>query len=287
MTTPAVARTRDELAASRDGLDGPVAVVMTMGALHEGHAALIRLARDLADHVVVTVFVNPLQFGVGEDFDRYPRTWDADLDVCRREGADVVFAPGLDQMYPGGEPQVRVQAGPLGGRLEGAHRPGHFDGMLTVVLKFMHLTRPDVAVYGEKDAQQLALIRRMVADLDLAVRVVGAPTVREPDGLAMSSRNRYLSADDRELALALNRALQAGAEASSGGPDAVLAAAQDCLDAAAGIELDYLALVDDETWQDADSSTTRARLLVAGRVGTTRLIDNREIDLGTPSGLKA
>jgi pantoate--beta-alanine ligase len=287
VTTPVVARTREEFAALRDSLDGAVAVVMTMGALHEGHAALIRLARDLADRVVVTVFVNPLQFGVGEDFDRYPRTWDADLDMCRREGADVVFAPTLDQMYPDGEPQVRVQAGPLGGRLEGAHRPGHFDGMLTVVLKLMHLTRPDIAVYGDKDAQQLALIRRMAADLDLPVRVVAAPTVREPDGLAMSSRNRYLSADDREPALALHHALQAGAEASAGGPGAVLAAAQDCLDAAAGIELDYLALVDDETWQDADSSTTRARLLVAGRVGTTRLIDNREIDLGTPSGLKA
>ena len=287
MTTPAVARSRAELRSLRDGLGGPVAVVMTMGALHDGHAALIRLARDLADHVVVTVFVNPLQFGQGEDFDRYPRTWDADLAICGREGADVVFAPTLEQMYPGGEPQVRVQAGPLGARLEGAHRPGHFDGMLTVVCKLMHLTRPDIAVYGEKDAQQLALIRQMAADLDLPVQVVGAPTVREPDGLAMSSRNRYLSADERTVALTLSRALQAGADAGADGPDAVLVAARGCLDEAPGIDLDYLALVDDETWEEPSRTTTRGRLLVAGRVGTTRLIDNREIDLGTHSGLKA
>jgi pantoate--beta-alanine ligase len=287
VTTPAVARTRDELQSFRDGLGAAVAVVMTMGALHDGHAALIRLARDLADHVLVTVFVNPLQFGAGEDFERYPRTWEADLDVCGREGAEVVFAPSLEQMYPDGEPQVRLQAGPLGDRLEGAHRPGHFDGMLTVVCKLMHLTRPDVAVYGEKDAQQLALIRRMVTDLDLPVQVVAAPTVREPDGLAMSSRNRYLSADEREVAVTLSRALQAGADAAVDGADAVLGAAQACLERVTGIDLDYLTLVDDETWQDPGGTTARARLLVAGRVGRTRLIDNREIDLGTHSGLKA
>ena len=287
MTRPVVARTRAELAAVRGGLSGSVAVVMTMGALHEGHASLIHFARDLADHVIVTVFVNPLQFGAGEDFDRYPRTWDADLDVCAREGAEVVFAPAQIEMYPHGEPGVRVQAGPLGSTLEGAHRPGHFDGMLTVVLKLMHLVRPDVAVYGQKDAQQLALIRRMVDDLDLPVQVAGAPTVREPDGLAMSSRNRYLAADERSVAVGLSRALQAGDDARAGGPAAVLAAARSCLEQEPRIELDYLALVDDENWTEATTTTRSGRLLVAGRVGTTRLIDNREIDLGTPRGLKA
>ena len=284
---PEVARTRAELAALRDALPGSVAVVMTMGALHEGHASLIRFARDLADHVIVTVFVNPLQFGAGEDFDRYPRTWDADLALCAHEGAEVVFAPSQAEMYPQGEPGVRVVAGPLGTTLEGAHRPGHFDGMLTVVLKLLHLVRPDVAVFGEKDAQQLALIRRMVADLDVPTRVVGAPTVREPDGLAMSSRNRYLSADERAIAVVLSQALQAGDDARDGGPAAVLHAATACLDREPRIAVDYLAVVDDETWAEPTPTTRTVRILVAGRIGATRLIDNREIDLGTPSGLKA
>jgi len=166
MTPPPVVHTRGDLKDARDTLTGSVAVVMTMGALHEGHAALIRQARHLADQVIVTVFVNPLQFGAGEDFERYPRTWDADLAVCTREGAHLVFAPTQDEIYPHGEPGVCVQGGTLGSVLEGAHRPGHFDGMLTVVLKLMHLTRPDVAIYGQKDAQQLALIRRMVTDLE-------------------------------------------------------------------------------------------------------------------------
>lgn len=175
---------------------GRRAVVMTMGALHEGHATLIRTARDLVGpdgEVVATVFVNPLQFGAGEDLDRYPRTLDADLEIAGRAGADAVFAPAVDEVYPGGEPQVRVTAGPMGERLEGASRPGHFDGMLTVVAKLLHLTRPDLALYGQKDAQQLALIRRMVRDLNFGVDIVGVPTVREDDGLALSSRNRYLS----------------------------------------------------------------------------------------------
>lgn len=192
---------------------GRRAVVMTMGALHEGHATLIRTARRIAGpdgEVVVTVFVNPLQFGAGEDLDRYPRTLDADLKVAAQAGADAVFAPGVDEVYPGGEPQVRVTAGPMGERLEGASRPGHFDGMLTVVAKLLHLTRPDVALYGQKDAQQLALIRRMVRDLNFGVEIVGVPTVREEDGLALSSRNRYLSPGERRTALALSRALFTG-----------------------------------------------------------------------------
>ncbi|MFE3861656.1 pantoate--beta-alanine ligase [Streptomyces goshikiensis] len=192
---------------------GRRAVVMTMGALHEGHASLVRAARELAGpegQVVVTVFVNPLQFGANEDLDRYPRTLDADLRLAAAAGADAVFAPSVDEVYPGGDPQVRLAAGPMGGLLEGATRPGHFDGMLTVVAKLLHLTAPDLALFGQKDAQQLALIRRMVTDLNFPVEVVGVPTVREEDGLALSSRNRYLSAAERRTALALSRALFAG-----------------------------------------------------------------------------
>ncbi|MGW2209178.1 pantoate--beta-alanine ligase [Streptomyces sp. NPDC001781] len=209
--TTALLSTADELHARVR--HGRRAVVMTMGALHEGHATLIRTAREIAGpdgEVVVTVFVNPLQFGAGEDLDRYPRTLDADLALAGRAGADAVFAPSVEEVYPGGEPQVRITAGPMGGRLEGATRPGHFDGMLTVVAKLLHLTRPDVALYGQKDAQQLALIRRMVRDLDFGVEIVGVPTVREEDGLALSSRNRYLAPEERATALTLSRALFAG-----------------------------------------------------------------------------
>ncbi|SOD75643.1 pantothenate synthetase [Streptomyces sp. 1222.2] len=209
--TTTVLRSADELHARARA--GRRAVVMTMGALHEGHATLIRTAREIAGgtgEVVVTVFVNPLQFGAGEDLDRYPRTLDADVKLAEAAGADVVFAPTVDEVYPGGEPQVRITAGPMGERLEGAARPGHFDGMLTVVAKLLHLTRPDVALYGQKDAQQLALIRRMVRDLNFGMDIVGVPTVREDDGLALSSRNRYLSTEERRTALALSQALFAG-----------------------------------------------------------------------------
>ncbi|MFI0238114.1 pantoate--beta-alanine ligase [Streptomyces sp. NPDC016845] len=192
---------------------GQRVVVMTMGALHDGHATLIRTARERAGadgEVVVTVFVNPLQFGAGEDLDRYPRTLDADLEIAEQAGADTVFAPSADEVYPGGQPQVRIAAGPMGERFEGASRPGHFDGMLTVVAKLLHLTRADVALFGQKDAQQLALIRRMVRDLNFDVEIVAVPTVREADGLALSSRNRYLSPEERRSALNLSRALSAG-----------------------------------------------------------------------------
>ncbi|MEU9405875.1 pantoate--beta-alanine ligase [Streptomyces sp. NPDC048281] len=207
----ALLRTADELHARVR--HGRRAVVMTMGALHEGHATLVRAAREIAGpdgEVVVTVFVNPLQFGAGEDLDRYPRTLEADLKIAEQAGADVVFAPSADEVYPGGEPQVRVTAGPMGTLLEGASRPGHFDGVLTVVAKLLHLTRPDAALFGQKDAQQLAVIRRMVRDLNFGIEIVGVPTVREADGLALSSRNRYLSTDDRRTALTLSRALFAG-----------------------------------------------------------------------------
>ncbi|MGP3976763.1 pantoate--beta-alanine ligase [Streptomyces sp. 8N114] len=263
------------------------AVVMTMGALHEGHAALVRAARERVGpegQVVVTVFVNPLQFGAGEDLDRYPRTLDADLEVAGKEGADVVFAPSVAEVYPGGEPQVRISAGPMGAVLEGAFRPGHFDGMLTVVAKLLNLTAPDVAFFGQKDAQQLALVRRMVRDLNFPVEIVAVPTVREDDGLALSSRNRYLSDAERALGLALSQALRAGEQAVPQGPAAVLHAASQVLEAAAeqGLDVDYAALVDpegfaeitDDAWQGA------AVLAVAARAGTTRLIDNVPLHFG-------
>ncbi len=252
-----VVDSRHDLAAARSGLPGRVAVVMTMGALHEGHAELVRQARAQADSVVVTVFVNPLQFGAGEDLDRYPRTLQADLDVCEREGADVVFTPTPDVVYRG-EAVVTVTAGRLGRVLEGASRPGHFDGMLTVVLKLLQLVRPDVALFGQKDAQQLACIRRMVHDLDVPVEVVGVPTVRERDGLALSSRNRYLTPEQRTAGLALSRALAAGHR----GP----------LDAEPGVRTDYFERVDSGSFEVDPHGDL---LVVAARVGETRLLDNR------------
>ncbi|MEV4556734.1 pantoate--beta-alanine ligase [Kitasatospora sp. NPDC049285] len=278
--TAVLTRTVDEFEAAFWPDEQPVdnAVVMTMGALHAGHAALVQAARRQVGkdgRVAVTVFVNPLQFGAGEDLDRYPRTLEADLALAEEMGADVVFAPSVDEMYPNGEPLVRLSAGPMGEGFEGAARPGHFDGMLTVVAKLLHITDPDFAVFGEKDAQQLAIIRRMVADLDFDVEVVGVPTVREEDGLALSSRNRFLSEEERSRALALSRALFAGRDAGAKGPQAVREAAAAVLDDADGISLDYLALIDPLSFTEApDDFQGEAVLAVAARVGSTRLIDN-------------
>jgi pantoate--beta-alanine ligase len=281
-----VARTHAELAAVRAGLAGPVVLVPTMGALHAGHRALLRRAREIAapdGSVVVSVFVNPLQFGAGEDFGTYPRTLDRDLAICAEEGAVMVFAPARDQMYPA-EPLVTVDPGPVGRLLEGSSRPGFFGGVLTVVLKLFQLTRPDVAVFGQKDAQQLALVRQMTADLDLGVEIAAVPIVRDPDGLAVSSRNAYLSAAERSAALGLSRALDAGAAAAAAGSAAVLAAARAVLDHAAvgdpPLALDYLALVDPVTFTAAgDGYCGPALLLVAAWAGTTRLIDNAPVAL--------
>ena len=290
MTAPVVARTRAELAAARAGLAGPVVLVPTMGALHHGHRVLLRRARNLAGpagSVVVSVFVNPLQFGPGEDYGRYPRGLEADVAVCAEEGTDLVFAPEQAEMYPS-EPRVRVDPGPVGDLLEGAFRPGFFTGVLTVVLKLFGLVRPDVAIFGQKDAQQLALVRRMCYDLDLAVDIEALAIVRDSDGLAVSSRNAYLSPPERSAALALSRALEAGAKAAADGPAAVRAAARSVLDdAAAGdppVLADYLALVDPATFTEADGSHDGpALLLVAARVGTTRLIDNTPLSLSGAS----
>ncbi|MFC4056015.1 pantoate--beta-alanine ligase [Actinomadura syzygii] len=280
--TPVIARTREELADVRSQVTGTLALVPTMGALHEGHRSLIRQARNSADAVAVSIFVNPLQFAPGEDFDRYPRTFPADVEMCAAEGADLVFAPSPDVMYPD-EPQVTIKSGPMGEVVEGAARPGHFDGMLTVVLKLLNLVRPDVAIFGQKDAQQLAMIRRMVADLNVPVTIAAGPTVREPDGLALSSRNRYLSVEERRTALALSRALHAGADAAAEGRDAVIAAATAVLDPAKAadppLDLDYLVLVDPSTFA-ASTGDGPAVLAVAGRVGATHLIDNVPLHLG-------
>jgi pantoate--beta-alanine ligase len=269
--------TRAELEAARAGRVGDVGVMMTLGAMHEGHLALLRAARRRAKTVIVTIFVNPLQFGPHEDFDRYPRTLEADLKLCEQAEVDIVFAPPLQEVYPGGEPLVRVVPGPMGEVLEGATRPGHFSGMLTIVNKLLNLTAPDYAFFGEKDAQQLALIRRMVIDLNMPVEIVPVPTVREPDGLALSSRNRFLSAPERVSALSLSRALFAGAAQRT--PKEIRGVALAVLDEAARaeppVELDYLALVDPLTFTDVeDGYQGPAVLAVAAKVGATRLIDN-------------
>jgi pantoate--beta-alanine ligase len=282
VSRPVVVRTRAELAAAR----GPstVAFVPTMGALHDGHVRLLRHARPLGETLVASIFVNPTQFAPGEDFDDYPRTFDADLERCAEAGVDVVLAPTVPTMYPAGlVDTVTVDPGPLGAVLEGASRPTHFRGVLTVVSKLFGLVRPDVAVFGEKDYQQLTLVRQMARELALGVDVVGCPTVREPDGLAMSSRNRYLGDDERRTAAAISAALRAGVEAAPGGPDAVLAAAHAVLDPA-DVELDYLVLTDPELGPAVPGA--EARLLVAARVGRPRLLDNVALTLGHPASRK-
>jgi pantoate--beta-alanine ligase len=274
------ADTRAELEAALHG--GRRGFVPTMGALHAGHLSLMRRAREevaAEGAVVVSVFVNPTQFGPGEDLDRYPRTLDSDLEACAAAGVDVVFTPSVDQMYPGGlSGGVSVDPGPLGDVLEGASRPGHFAGVLTVVAKLSGLVRPDIAVFGEKDYQQLALIRRMSADLCLGVDVVGAETVREADGLAMSSRNRYLDADHRAEAAALSRALFAAQDAAERGAEAALGAARAELRRTHLVDLDYLEVTAPDLGPTPASGA--ARMLVAARVGSTRLIDNVALHLG-------
>jgi pantoate--beta-alanine ligase len=282
---PQLATAPADLAAARALMRGPVVLAPTMGALHDGHARLLGAARTLAGprgSVIVSIFVNPLQFGPNEDLDRYPRTLDADLAMCAREGADLVFAPVAAEIYPGGPPEVTVDPGPAGKWFEGEFRPGFFGGVLTVVLKLLHLTRPAVAVFGQKDAQQLALVRRMVTDLNLDVVIEPVPTVRDADGLATSSRNRYLSAADRAVALALPRALLAGQAAAGGGADAVLDAARAVLRAQPALAVDYVALVDPGTFGPA--RTGPALLVAAARAGTTRLIDNMALVLPEGAG---
>lgn len=279
-TQPVLANTREEL---RDALchHDRVGFVPTMGALHDGHASLMTRAREeigAQGGLVASIFVNPLQFGAGEDLDRYPRTLEADLEICAERGVDVVFAPGVAEVYPGGDPEVTIHPGPKAEILEGRTRPGHFAGVLTVVAKLFGLVQPDVAVFGEKDYQQLVLIKQMVQDLCLSTTAIGAPTLREPDGLALSSRNRYLDPQSRQAATSLSRALRAGVEAGAQGAQAVLAAADEELRRTTGIEVDYLELTSPDLGPTPNEGP--ARLLVAAQVGPARLIDNLAVHIG-------
>ncbi|MCW2526838.1 MAG: pantoate/beta-alanine ligase [Pseudonocardiales bacterium] len=274
--TSRLVHSRAEFLAARAELPGRIGAVLTMGALHRGHEALLANARVDADSVIATIFVNPAQFGPNEDLSKYPRTLAEDFERCSALGADLVWAPEVHDVYAA-PPTIGIDSGLLGSDLEGASRVGHFAGMLLVVNKFLHLLRPDSAFFGEKDYQQLALVQAMVTDLDLGVEIIGVPTVREEDGLALSSRNVYLSASDRLNAVMLSRALFAGQMAGPHGPSAVFAAATGILERVPGLDVDYLALRATDLGPTPLSGP--ARLLVAARVGKTRLIDNVLVEL--------
>ncbi|WP_188043388.1 pantoate--beta-alanine ligase [Changpingibacter yushuensis] len=273
-------QTKEELRKALGELEGSVALVMTMGALHEGHLSLVRAARASAQNVVVSIFVNPLQFGPGEDYEAYPRDLEADMALLGTVGVEVVFAPAAEELYPR-EPLVRINPGPVAALYEGKTRPTHFAGVLQVVNKVLNLVHPDVAFFGQKDAQQLALIRTLVADLDIPVEIRSVPIKREESGLALSSRNAYLNDEERIEALAISQALIVGRDAAArgGAPDSVRALVRRHLEQAPGVTLDYLSLVDPETFGEIESGTaaTRGLLVTAAWVGSTRLIDNMEV----------
>lgn len=259
-----------------------VGLVPTMGALHAGHMSLIAAAAARCDVVAVTIFVNPLQFSPDEDLARYPRTLDADLEACRNGGVSLVFAPELAAMYPG-EPLTQVSVRKMSAHLCGAHRPGHFDGVATVVAKLFNVIPADVAFFGEKDYQQLTIIRRMVADLNMPIEIVGCPTIRAADGLAMSSRNVYLTPDQRRRATSLSRALFATAEAVRRGElrvEALIRSAQDKIRAAGPVEIDYIEIVDASSLEPLVTVDRAARMCLAARYGSCRLIDNVALDAG-------
>jgi len=257
-----------------------IALVPTMGALHDGHLALVRRAAEMADLVIVSIFVNPLQFGPAEDLERYPRTLAEDLARLEPLGVQAVFAPSASEMYPTGASDTRVTAGRVGSLYEGHTRANHFGGVLTVVSKLLNIARPDVVLFGQKDAQQVFLVKRMIVDLDLPVIAEVVQTVREDDGLALSSRNRFLDANERRAARGLSLALEAAESSADRGLDAVLAAAQSVLMGEHFLELDYLTVVDPESFLPVDDTHRgRAVVLVAARVGATRLIDNGAIYL--------
>lgn len=291
MSTPVVVHSivdaRRTVAAARAeagarGIATPrVALVPTMGALHEGHLALVSRARESADIVVVSIFVNPLQFGDAGDLAAYPRTWESDVAALEDAGVDVVFAPSPEEMYPHGTSATRITGGDVALRFEGRTRRGHFDGVLTVVAKLFHILTPDVAVFGRKDAQQLFLVSQMVRDLDLPIVIEPVDTVREPDGLARSSRNRRLDSRERLAARALSRALEAAESSADSGIDASIAAAQSTLMGEGQVKLDYLAIVDPATFRPVDDGHRGAALvLIAAEVGGVRLIDNETVYLG-------
>jgi pantoate--beta-alanine ligase len=281
-----IAELQDRVAQARDraaltGGDTRVVLVPTMGALHAGHLKLVRHAHALGAIVVVSIFVNPLQFGAGEDLDSYPRTLDADLDALAEENVSFVFAPSAREMYPDGASDTRVVAGPVGSMYEGAARPGHFDGMLTVVAKLLNIVAPDCAVFGQKDGQQAFLVQRMVADLNVRSAIEVVTTVREPSGLALSSRNRYLDESQHTAAQALFAGLSAAVETAQDGPASALNAAHARITDQPLVKLDYLVIVHPETFLAVPGDYRGpARMLVAARVGTTRLIDNVSLHLG-------
>lgn len=282
---PMVARTVAELKTQLADLrikrpSALVVFVPTMGALHDGHRALMTQASHYNGISVASIFVNPTQFGPNEDLAKYPRTWEADLQLCADEGIDVVFAPTVDQMY-GDRTESTLSAGPLGTRLEGAQRPGHFDGVVTVVAKLFDMVHPNRAIFGQKDAQQVAVIRAMVRDLELPVEIEAFPTVRDSDGLAMSSRNVYLSDTERAQALVISRALVAADHAGSEGAQAVLEAATNELAGESEVHVRYVELVHPDTLEPVSPTFHGdALLLVAAMVGTTRLIDNSMVRVG-------
>ena len=287
LTTPEVIDTigalRTRLTGERERRGGAaprLVLVPTMGALHAGHLALARRARELGDIVVVSIFVNPLQFGAGEDLASYPRTLDADVAALATVGVDIVFAPTGRVMYPHGKSSTKVTAGPVGAILEGAARPGHFDGMLTVVAKLINIVDPDVVVFGQKDAQQVFLVETMLEDLDFRPVIEVVPIVREDGGLALSSRNRNLDEAQRAAAKALSAGLVAAASVAGRGVAAAEEAARETIDAQPLVKLDYLVVVDPLTFLPvAADHHGPARMLVAALVGSTRLIDNAAIDL--------
>ena len=273
-----IGQTREVIASRRGDSHERIVLVPTLGALHAGHLALVERARELGSTVIVSIFVNPLQFGVGEDFEKYPKTLESDLDKLAEAGVAYVFAPSVDEMYPDGDVQTRVVAGAVGRLYEGASRPGHFDGVLTVVAKLLGIVTPDYVIFGEKDAQQLFLVRRMVADLNLPVQVESVEIVREASGLALSSRNTYLDEREKRAATALSRALDAAESYGDRGVDAVVGAAQSVVMGESLVQVDYLRVVDPQTFLPADDGYTGpALVLIAARVGGTRLIDNRRI----------
>ena len=282
-SSPARPVVLETIAAVREALAGEpaVALVPTMGALHDGHLALVERALELSQTVVVSIFVNPLQFGAGEDLDRYPRTLESDLDLLATRGVHYVFAPAASELYPTQPIQTTVKAGGVASLFEGRSRPGHFDGVLTVVAKLLNIVRPQVVLFGQKDAQQVFLVSRMVTDLNLPVTVEVVDTVREDDGLARSSRNRFLDERERRAARVLSQALEAAESSADRGIDSVIAAAQSVLMGEPLVTLDYFAVVKPSTFQPVDDDYRGpATVLIAAKVGDTRLIDNERIRLG-------
>jgi pantoate--beta-alanine ligase len=283
-----IVRGSEELTAAAAALKarGRLALVPTMGALHAGHMALVGEARRRAEVVAATIFVNPLQFGAGEDLDRYPRQEAADAAMLEAAGCDLLWLPGVEDIYPAGF-ATRISVAGLSERWEGEARPGHFDGVATVVARLLLAVRPDVALFGEKDFQQLAVIRRMAGDLGLGVGIIGVPTVRDSDGLALSSRNAYLSDDERRRALALPRALREAAAAIAGGAAVgeALEQARRRLSDAGFAKIDYVALVDADSLEPVERACGAMRLIAAATIGTTRLIDNLQVEMdASPTG---